>query len=77
MSSDVAPVCLQAGDATEIKEMLEFLGDWLACAADVLAEALASFAGAAYNLSDLQADLARFDFLLDSDGNRLVFGDRW
>lgn len=75
MSSDVAPVCLRAEHALELGELLEFLGDWLDGAPDVLADASAGIGGAAYTVEDLRVDLARFAFLLGGDGGRFVFGD--
>ena len=39
---EVRPVCLDAGDAVELGELLEFLGDWLVRDGDSLA---ASFRG--------------------------------
>ena len=55
---------------TELVEMLTFLGDWPDRPA--LDASLHRFAHAAYGINDLQADLARFAFLLGDDGGRLV-----
>lgn len=66
---------LRAEHAVELGELLEFLGDWLDGACDVLADALAGFCGAGYTVEDLRADLARFAFLLAGDGERFAFGD--
>lgn len=54
---------------TELVEMLTFLGDWPDRPA--LDASLHRFAHAAYGINDLQADLARFAFLLGDDGGRL------
>ena len=60
---------LDLGDAAELAEMLQFLGDWLA-ADGTLEASLSRFVGhRAYGISQLRADLDRFTFLLGgSDG---------
>ena len=75
MSCDVASLRLRADQAIELGELLEFLADWLAGTPDVFADASATSAGGAYTVEDLRADLARFAFVLGSDGERFVFGD--
>lgn len=75
MSGDLAPVTLQADDAVELGELLEFLHDILGYAPGALLEArLARLTAGAYTLAELRADLARFAFLLGGDGDRFVFG---
>ena len=65
-------------EAGELAEMLTFCGDWLAGPDhDLLAASLRRFVGTnGYELPALQADLARFAFLLGEDGERLVTGDQ-
>jgi hypothetical protein len=67
-------VQLDGADATELLELLDFLGDWLdGHDAELLANSLDRFVGNhAYNLAELQADLARFAFLLGGDGERIL-----
>ncbi len=63
---------LDVGDATELVEMLTFLGDWLdSTDGPALNTSLQRFANTAYGLTDLQVDLARFAFLLGDEGERL------
>ena len=68
-------VRLAATDAAELVELLTFLGDWLdGRDTEQLADSLIRFVGHhAYDLPALQADLARFAFLLGDDGER-TFG---
>jgi len=70
-----AGVQLEATDAAELVELLTFLGDWLdGRDTDLLADSLIRFVGHhASDLPALQADLARFAFLLGDDGER-AFG---
>ena len=70
-----AGVRLEATDAAELVELLTFLGDWLdGRDTKLLADSLTRFIGHhAYHLPALQADLARFAFLLGDDGER-AFG---
>ncbi len=76
MSDDCAPVRLDAVDAVELAELLEFLADWLDHHADRRVEhSLALFSGYGYDTHQLRADLARFVFLLGGDGCRLLHGD--
>ena len=65
------PVHLDAGDAAELVEMLTFLGDWLDGSDADFAGSLRRFTTGGYSLADLQADLARFAFLLGDDSGRL------
>jgi hypothetical protein len=56
---------LDAGDAAELAEMLQFLTGWLATDDVHLGASLAGFVGStAYDLGQLRADLERFTFLL-------------
>jgi hypothetical protein len=68
----VPSLSLDAGDAAELAEMLQFLSDWLA-ADPGLDASLTRFVGhPAYGISHLRADLDRFTFLLGgSDGESL------
>lgn len=68
-------VRLHATDAAELVELLTFLGDWLAGPdTQLLADSFTGFVGhPGYDLPALQADLARFAFLLGDDGER-AFG---
>ena len=70
-------ITLDLGDATELAEILIFLGHWLSGSQEqMLAESLAAFVGhPAYGIETLRADLHRFVFLLGvSDGEEL-FGE--
>jgi hypothetical protein len=73
----VPQVCLDAGDAIELGELLGFLDDWLACDRARLAGSLGRFVGSdGYGIDQLHEDLSRFGFLLGfSDGERLFGGD--
>ena len=63
-------VTLNAADAAELAEMLQFLADWLKRDPDRRRASLEDFVHPAYNASQLQEDLDRFTFLLGgSDGN--------
>jgi hypothetical protein len=64
-------VCLDAADALELGEMLELLRDWLQTD-DEVAASLVRFSGDLLGISELQADLSRFAFLLGGDGSHLV-----
>jgi hypothetical protein len=56
---------LDAVDAAELAEMLQFLAEWLAADDVHLATSLARFVNStAYDLGQLCADLERFTFLL-------------
>jgi hypothetical protein len=73
----VPQMCLDAGDAVELGEMLEFLGEWLVCDRSRLADSLGRFVGSdGYDIDELHADLSRFAFLLGlSDGEWRVDSD--
>jgi hypothetical protein len=64
---------LDVGDAIELAELLELLGNWLESDHDNLAESLARFIGStAYGPASLREDFARFRFLLGAtDGEGL------
>ena len=71
----VPPVCLDADDAVELGELLEFLGDWVVRERSVLAESLGRFLGIdGYDIDELRADLARFAFLVGVNDGELLFG---
>lgn len=73
----VPQVCLDAGDAFELGEMLEFVGCWLAGDRVRLADSLRRFVGSdGYDIDQLGLDLSRFGFLLGfSDGEGFFGGD--
>ena len=66
-------VSLNATDAAQLAEMLQFLSEWLARDPARLAASLAAFVGhPAYGLPQRRGDLERFVFLLGgSDGEAL------
>jgi hypothetical protein len=71
----VPPVCLDADDAVELGELVEFLGDWVVGERSVLAESLGRFLGIdGYDIDELRADLARFAFLVGVNDGELLFG---
>jgi hypothetical protein len=71
----VPPVCLDAGDAAELGELLEFLADWLVGERSPLAESLRRFLGVdGYEVDELRADVSRFSFLLGVNDGELLFG---
>ena len=65
---------LDASDAAELAEMLQFLSQWLARDPDRLGASLQDFVGhPASGIRQLREDLERFVFLLGgSDGEPLV-----
>lgn len=66
------PAGLADDDIIELGEMLEFLHDLCGSAPDVLADVLRRFTRSdTYTLAELQADLARFAFLLGGTGEQL------
>jgi hypothetical protein len=68
---------IDAGDAIELAELLQFLGSWLDSDHDNLAASLARFiGGTAYGPDSLREDFARFRFLLGvTDGEGLFTPD--
>jgi hypothetical protein len=67
-------VSLDAADAIELAELLEFLNDWLHHR-DVAAS-YTRFTFGLCTLDELSADLARFSFLLGGNG-RFLDEDEW
>ena len=66
---------LDAGDAAELAEMLQFLSHWLARDPGRLGPSLETFVGhPAYGLAQLRGDLDRFTFLLGGDDGESLFG---
>jgi hypothetical protein len=59
-----APLSLRDLDTLELRELLEFVRDFLTAEADLITPTLERFAPG-YPLGELQADLARFALLLD------------
>jgi hypothetical protein len=68
-------VTLNANDAAELAEMLEFLAAWLERDPGRLGASLEDFVGhPAYNTGQLRADLGRFVFLLGGSDGESLFG---
>jgi hypothetical protein len=66
---------LDATDAAELAEMLQFFSQWLARDPDRLGASLAEFVGhPAYGLPQLRDDLERFVFLLGGSDGEPLFG---
>jgi hypothetical protein len=66
---------LDAGDAAELAELLQFLSGWLARDPVRLGASLEEFVGSsAYNAGQLRQDLDRFVFLLGGDDGESLFG---
>lgn len=64
---NASSVHLQAADAAELAELLQFLDDWLGADHETLDTSLAGFVGnRAYDVDQLRADLRRFRRLLDA-----------
>ena len=71
-------VKLNAADAAELAEMLQFLTQWLARDPGRLGALLAEFVGhPAYNVGQLRQDLERFVFLLGGGDGEALFGPGW
>lgn len=73
----MSQVRIEAGEAMELGQLLDFLADWFGRDDARLTAAYTDFVGHdAANLSELRDRLARFVFLLgeDEEGHRL-FGD--
>jgi hypothetical protein len=67
------PVFLEADEAAELGELLEFLGRWLANDREGLGASIACFVGnEAYGIGELYDDVSRFAFMLGGDGDVLV-----
>ena len=68
-------VKLDAADAAELAETLQFLSQWLARDPGRLGASLAEFVGhPAYGLPQLRQDLERFVFLLGGSDGEQLFG---
>jgi hypothetical protein len=68
-------VRLDAVDAAELAELLQFLAQWLTRDSGRLDASLEQFVGhPAYNISELRQDLDRFTFLLGGDDGESLFG---
>jgi hypothetical protein len=68
-------VRLDAGDAAELTELLQFLSGWLARDPGRLGASLEEFTGhPAYGTRQLRQDLDRFTFLLGGDDGESLFG---
>ena len=66
---------LDAVDAAELAELLQFLSQWLARDRGRLSASLEEFVGhPAYNVGELRQDLDRFTFLLGGDDGESLFG---
>ena len=71
----MAEVRLNAADAAELAELLQFLSQWLARDPARLSASLEQFVGhPAYNIAELRQDLDRFVFLLGGDDGEALFG---
>jgi hypothetical protein len=68
-------VRLDAVDAAELAELLQFLAQWLARDRGRLGASLGEFVGhPACNVGELRQDLNRFTFLLGGDDGESLFG---
>jgi hypothetical protein len=68
-------VRLNAADAGELADVLEFLSEWLARDPARLAASLTEFVGhPAYGVDELRGDLERFLFLLGGSDGQALFG---
>ena len=66
---------LDAVDAAELAELLQFLAEWLARDPGRLGASLEDFVGhPAYSIGELRQDLNRFTFLLGGDDGESLFG---
>ena len=66
---------LDATDAAELAEILQFLSQWLARDPGRLGTSLEQFVGhPAYGLNELRGDLERFVFLLGGSDGEDLFG---
>ena len=71
----VRPVCLDAGEAVELGELLGFLVGWLGRDGDRLAGCFDAFVGNdGYDINELRADLSRFAFLVGGFDGAMLFG---
>jgi hypothetical protein len=68
-------VKLDATDAAELAEMLQFISQWLARDPGRLGASLEQYVGnPAYNIGQLRGDLERFAFLLGGSDGGPLFG---
>ena len=68
-------VRLDAVDAAELAELLQFLSQWLARDRGRLGASLEELVGnPAYNVGELRQDLDRFTFLLGADDGESLSG---
>ena len=68
-------VRLDAVDAAELAELLQFLSQWLTRDPARLGASLEEFVGhPAYGTAQLRQDLDRFTFLLGGDDGEFLFG---
>jgi hypothetical protein len=68
-------VRLNAADAAELSEMLQFLTGWLARDPSHLGASLEEFVGSpAYGIGQLRGGLERFAFLLGGSDGKPLFG---
>ncbi len=74
--TNTTPVTLDAADAVELAELLDFLNDWLHHHRDVAAS-YRRFTFGLLTAEELRADLARFSFLLGGQGRYLDEADEW
>ena len=66
---------LDAVDAAELAELLQFLSQWLSRDPARLGASLEAFVGhPAYGTAQLRQDLDRFTFLLGGDDGEALFG---
>ena len=67
-------ISLDAAEALELAELLQFIADWLAADPARLAPSLLAYVGhPAYGMDALRCDLDRFAFLLGgNDGENLL-----
>ena len=71
----IPEIKLDAVDAAELAEMLQFLSQWLSRDPGRLGDSLAQFVGhPAYGLAQLRSDLERFVFLLGGSDGEPLFG---
>jgi hypothetical protein len=66
MNEQETTVNLQTEEVVELREMLEFLSDWLSDRR--VAASYRQFTFGLLTVDDLRADLTRFAFLLGGDG---------
>ncbi len=72
----VQRVCLDAGDAVELGELLEFLDGWMNSDAGRLATSFGRFVGhAGFDIDELRAELSRFAVLLGWSNAELLVGE--